>query len=432
MVPYERVLRWLYGLEAAKGMDFKLERVALALARLGNPQDRFAAVHVAGTNGKGSVAATIEAILGAAGYRVGLYTSPHLIRFRERIRIGGEEIAEDEVVSLTAEIQRVASGGGIELTFFEFVTVMAFLHFARRGVDAAVVEVGLGGRLDATNVIDPRVSVITTIGIDHAEYLGETTAAIAAEKGGIIKPGRPVVLGRLRPAARRVLRRMARAAGAPVSEAGIDYTMSDEEEPAFRGLGWRFDSLRLGLRGAYQRDNAATALAALARLGAELPVTEAAIRRGLASVRWPGRFEIVGERPMTILDGAHNADGARALRREIEAVAAGRDLHVLFAVMKDKDWRPMVRQIAPLCRSAVVTRVLAPRGHDAEPVADYFRAWCEAEVDADPASAWRALRRRAGSRDALLITGSLFLVGAVHPLCSAHLFSEGSSTAVHP
>jgi dihydrofolate synthase/folylpolyglutamate synthase len=426
---YERVLRWLYTLEAAKGMDFKLERVGLALRRLDDPHERFAAVHVAGTNGKGSTAAMIEAILSRAGHRVGLYTSPHLVSFRERIRIGGEEISEDEVVDLTGEIQRA---GAIDLTFFEFVTVMAFLHFARRGVDAAVVEVGLGGRLDATNVIDPRVSVVTTVGIDHTEYLGRSLRSIASEKGGIIKPRRPVVLGRVRPTAARVLRRLACEAGAPVSEAGVHYSMSDGEEPTFRGLGWTLESLRLGLRGAHQRENAATALAALALVRDELPVSEASIREGLARVHWPGRFEIVAEEPTTILDGAHNADGARVLRREVEALLDGRALHVLFAVMKDKDWRPMVRQIAPLCASVTVSQVLPPRGHDPEPVADYFRRWCEARVERNPAAAWQAIRRGAGSRDAILATGSLFLVGAVRPLCALRSPLEGPSTAAQP
>jgi dihydrofolate synthase / folylpolyglutamate synthase len=426
---YERVLRWLYTLEAAKGMDFKLERVALALARLGNPHERFAVVHVAGTNGKGSVAAMIEAVLSRAGYRVGLYTSPHLISFRERIRVGGEEIPEGEIVQLTREIQRA---GAIELTFFEFVTVMAFLHFARRGIDVAVVEVGLGGRLDATNVVDPRVSVITTIGIDHAEYLGTTLRSIAGEKGGIIKPGRPVVLGRIRPAAARVLRRMACHAGAPVCEAGVDYEMSGGEEPTFRGGGWTLESLRLGLRGAHQRENAATALAALAHLRDEFPVSEASIREGLALVRWPGRLDVVGEEPTTILDGAHNADGACVLRREVARLVGGRELHVLFAVMKDKDWRCMVRQIAPVCTSVFVTQVLPPRGCDPEPVAEYFRGWCDARAVRDPVAAWHAIREQAGSRGVVLVTGSLFLVGAVYPLCAPRPVVEGPSSAALP
>jgi dihydrofolate synthase/folylpolyglutamate synthase len=368
----------------------------------------------------------IEAILSRSGQRTGLYTSPHLVSFTERIRIGGEEISEDEVVDLTAEIQRA---GSIELTFFEFVTVMAFLHFARREVNAAVVEVGLGGRLDATNVIDPRVSIVTSVGLDHTEYLGKSLSSIAAEKGGIIKPKRPVVLGRMRPAAARVLRRLARQAEAPLVAAGTDYSMSDEEEPTFRGLGWMFERLRLGLRGAHQRENAATALAALALLRDELPVSEASIREGLARVHWPGRLEVVGYDPLTILDGAHNVDGARVLSRELEGLVRGRKLHVLFAVMKEKDWRPMVREIAPLCASATVTQVLAPRGEDPEPVAEYFRNWCETRVERDPAAAWREVRARAGARDAILVAGSLFLVGAIRPLCATRPALEGPSTA---
>src|SRR5574337_1347627 len=202
---YADVLASLYRLEAARGMDFKLERVTLALKSLGDPHRRFAAIHIAGTNGKGSVAAMLHAICCAAGYRVGLYTSPHLVSFTERIRVGTEMISEEEVVTLARDIRGAATVRGIDLTFFEFVTVMAFLHFARCGIDLAIVEVGLGGRLDATNVLDPEVTVITSIGLDHQEFLGSTLASVAYEKAGIIKPGTPVVVGNVPPEADGVI-----------------------------------------------------------------------------------------------------------------------------------------------------------------------------------------------------------------------------------
>jgi len=417
---YQRTLEWLYTLEAAKGMDFKLERVALALERLGNPQRRFASVHVAGTNGKGSVAAMLHAMLSAGGHRVGLYVSPHLERFTERIRVGQAEVTEAEVVELASDVRRVAASRGAELTFFELVTVMAFLHFARAGVEVAVVEVGLGGRLDATNVIDPEVSVITTIALDHTEFLGETIAAVAAEKGGIIKPHRPVVIGVVGAEAAAVLNRIAAERHAEVFQAGRDYRVTSTEEGLqFDGLGSSFRGLELGVPGTYQYENAATALAAVAVLRSRFPLAEAAIRGGLASVRWPGRFETVGTTPLIILDGAHNVAGMAALVSELTPLLRGRKLHVLFAVMRDKQWRAMIELLGPLCASATVTQVLPPRGEAPEQVADIFRSYCPAGCEADPVQAWEKTRTRVGSDDVLLVTGSLFLVGAIAPLVRA-------------
>ena len=435
MTEYQRTIEWLYALEAAKGMDFKLERVALALHRLGDPQRRFASLHLAGTNGKGSVAAMLDAVLSAAGYRVGLYTSPHLIDLTERIQVGGTAIAPEAVVDLAAEIRAVAAGRGIDLTFFEFLTVMAFLHFARRGVEVAVVEVGLGGRLDATNVVDPLAAVITTIGFDHMQWLGHTVGAIAAEKGGIIKPGRPVVLGRIDGEAAATLQAIAAARGAALVAAGRDYGIESSPVGAalgrpvhavitagppkggpytFEGLGWRLCDLSVGLRGAHQVDNAGTALAVLAAVRETLPVGEDAVRRGLAAVRWPGRLDVVSTSPLTILDGAHNADGVTALARELPALLGGRPMHLLFAVMGDKDWRPMVERLAPLCASAVVTEVLRPRGAPAAEVAAAFAPRCPVVAEPDLERAWLRVAARAGAEQAIVAAGSLFLIGALY------------------
>jgi dihydrofolate synthase/folylpolyglutamate synthase len=418
MTDYERTLNWLYTLEAAKGMDFKLERVALALERLGDPQLSFKALHIAGTNGKGSVAAMLHAMLVAGGYRVGLYVSPHLVGFGERIRVGHAEITEDAVVGLTTEIQRAATSRGIDLTFFEFVTVMAFLHFARSGVDVAVVEVGLGGRLDATNVLDPEVAVITTVARDHEQYLGRSIAGIAAEKGGIVKPGRPVVFGKLGRRARSELLRIASERSAPVIERGRDYTVTSDLAPRFEGLGWSLPELSLSLRGLFQRENAGTALATLAAVRSTLPVSEEAIRRGLASVRWPGRFEIVCDEPLTILDGAHNADALKTLIREVSFLRNGGRVHALFAVMRDKDWRSMVNVLAPFCSSVTVTEVLPRRGLDAARPAELFARYCPTDCDPDPISGWRRLLARTTPGDVAVVTGSLFLVGALYPACT--------------
>jgi dihydrofolate synthase / folylpolyglutamate synthase len=417
MNSYERTLAWLYGLEAARGMDFKLERIALALERLGRPHRSYPVLHVAGTNGKGSVAAMLHSVLQRTDRRVGLYVSPHLVDFRERIRVGEEWIEVAAVVDLAEEVRRAASG--IDLTFFEMVTVMAFLYFARSRVDIAVIEVGLGGRLDATNVVDPLASVITTIGLDHTQYLGKTIEAIAAEKGGIIKAQRPLIVGRMPQAALRTLDAIALQRGAPMYELERHYRVGGGESLCFRGLGCELDGLRLGLAGPFQRDNAAVALAALAVIRDSLPVPEPAIRAGLTEVHWPGRFEVIKGIPDIVLDGAHNPDGIDALRKAMEKRYGGRRVHLLFAVMADKDWPAMVERLAPLCSSAVVTEVLPPRGQAGALVAATFRRWCPAVAEPDIGKAWSLVRSGGTGEETILVAGSLFLVGAVKSLLRA-------------
>jgi len=412
---YAEVLASLYCLEAARGMDFKLERVMLALKNLGNPHKRFAAVHIAGTNGKGSVAAMLHAILGAAGYRVGLYTSPHLVRFTERIRVGTESIAEAEVVILAREIRSAATVRGIDLTFFEFVTVMAFLHFARQGVELAVVEVGLGGRLDATNVLDPEVAVITTIGLDHQEFLGETLASVAREKAGIIKPGRPVILGAVPQEVEHIFGETAVERRAPMYRAKHDFRVTGASPFRFQGMGLDVGGLEIALRGSYQRENAATAVAAAILLRRRFAFDAEAIRRGLVEVRWPGRLDVVHTAPLVVLDGAHNVDGITALVPELPAVIGGRAVRLLFGVMRDKRWQPMVEAIAPHVASTTVTTVLPPRGEAPELLARAFAPHCPVHVAAQPLDGLETLLAAASEDDAVLVTGSLFLVGAVYP-----------------
>ncbi len=412
---YAEVLASLYRLEAAKGMDFKLERVALALKNLGNPQLRFATIHVAGTNGKGSVAAMLHAVLVAGGYRVGLYTSPHLLSFAERIRIGQREVSEDEVVELAREVRGAATVHGIELTFFEFVTVMAFLHFAHAAVDLAVVEVGLGGRLDATNVVDPAVAVITTIGLDHQEFLGTTLASVAREKAGIIKPRRPVVIGRVPPSAAVVLAQAAAEQGAAAFWLDQDFSVAGDAACRFEGMGAAFDQLSIGLRGSYQHDNAATAIAALLRVRGRFPLADAAIRQGLAGVCWPGRLDVVHTKPLVLLDGAHNADGMTALVRELPGIIGQRRMHLLFGVMRDKCWQPMAQAIGPLATSVTVTTVLPPRGAAPTEVAPAFAPYGPVRLAATPLDGLETLLRTTDPADAIVICGSLFLVGAVYP-----------------
>jgi dihydrofolate synthase/folylpolyglutamate synthase len=434
---YAEVLASLYRLEAAKGMDFKLERVALALKNLGNPQQQFAAIHIAGTNGKGSVAAMLHSILGAGGYRVALYTSPHLLSFTERIRIGAREITEEEVVDLAREIHGAATVRGIELTFFEFVTVMAFLHFARQGVDLAVVEVGLGGRLDATNVLDSEVAVITTIGLDHQEFLGDTVQSVAREKAGIIKPRRPVIIGRVPPEVATLLAQAAAEQHAAARWLGSDFVVAGDVPFRFDGIGCVLDGLSVGLRGSYQHDNAATAIAAALQVRGRFPLSDTAIRRGLANVRWPGRLDIVQGEPLVLLDGAHNVDGMVALAQELPAILGDRRVHVLFAVMRDKRWQRMVDAVGPLAASATVTTVLPPRGETAAVVAPAFTCYCPVHVAADPLDGLKTLLQTVDSTDAIVVCGSLFLVGAVYPFFMTRhgrrkLFDAHSTAVLQP
>jgi dihydrofolate synthase/folylpolyglutamate synthase len=325
-------------------------------------------------------------------------------------------MSREALVATAEEVRAVTLAHGIGLTFFEILTVMAFVHFARVGVEVAVVEVGLGGRLDATNVIDPLAAAITTIGRDHTEWLGDSLALIALEKGGIIKPGRPVVLGRIDGEPRAVLERVAAERGAPLLAPGRDYRVSGAETLAFEGLGWHLRDVGVGLRGAYQRDNAATAIAVLGAV-ARRP----AGRRGGAAARARERA-LAGpagdhrHAPLTIVDGAHNADGVTSLVAELPRLTGGRPVDLLFAVMGDKDWDEMVARLAPHCRSAIVTEVLPPRGAPAAAVAAAFGPACPAVAEPDPMRAWRRVRARAGADGVVLVAGSLFLIGELYRL----------------
>ena len=414
MSEYEATLAWLYALEAAKGMDFKLERIQLALESLGNPHHRYRVIHIAGTNGKGSVAAISHAVLCAAGHRVGLYTSPHLVRFTERIRVDDREIPEEAVVELVAKIRADVTSRGIDLTFFELTTVVAFLHFAVQQVEIAVVEVGLGGRLDATNVLDPNVAVITTISLDHEEFLGGTVAQIAAEKGGIIKPGRPVVMGAIVPQAKEVLMSIAAERNSPASILGRDFVLEGDDSATYSGLRHRWSGLRLSLLGRFQRDNAATALAAIEHLAREVAVPEDAVQNGLVGVRWPGRLEIVGTDPRVILDGAHNVAAITALIRDIEPWMKSRYVRLVFAVMQDKQWLPMAHALAAIAHEVTVTTALPPRGESPERLAEVFRKSLPTRIVSDPIQALSSVWNGASADDVILVTGSLFLIGAIH------------------
>ena len=415
---YSDTLAWLYGLEVER-MDLKLDRTAAALRAVGAPQQRFPSIHIAGTNGKGSTAAFLHAMLGAAGYRVGLFTSPHLIDFCERIRLGARRISPQEVVDGVAAIRERTEPSGIRLTPFEMMTVLAFDAFARAGVDVAVVEVGLGGRLDATNVLTPLASVITGIGLDHQQYLGNSLADIAREKGGIIKPRVPVVLGPLDPDSRAILTGIARTSDSPVCIYGRDFRLEDEEptgDPAtsaYRGPQFGRLMLRPGLAGRFQARNAALAVACLETVRPTFPVSPAQVRAGVQAVDWPGRLQVVSTQPLVILDGAHNAQAVDTLLSELTRLAAGRRLRFLFGAMHDKDWRPMLAAVERVAAEVVVTAVAQPRAEDPETLYAALSGTVPARIVRGAADAFRDVVGRAAADDAVVVCGSLFLVGEV-------------------
>ena len=370
----------------------------------------------------------LHRILAAEGYRVALYTSPHVVSFTERIRVGDQEISQEEVVELAEEIKRRSAKEGVGLTFFEFVTVMALVYFARRKVEVAVVEVGLGGRLDATNLVLPSVSIITTISKDHEAYLGSDLLSIAREKGGIIKEGVPVVCGSLPPEVAELLREMAGLKGSASYFLGSDFSFAIKDGGLFdyKGLNWNLKGLSLALQGRYQRGNAALVLKALEAGKKDFPVKEAALREGLRTVFWPGRFEVVRRYPMVILDGAHNGEGVKVLVDEIRNFLGVKKVKLLFAVMEDKDWAYMLGELAEVASEAVLSRVPMQRGADPWRVREVIGEKIPAIVLEEPAKALRFVLERAGPEDVVLVTGSLYLLGEVRPVLVEEALGQSS------
>lgn len=408
------------------GMQPGLERIQALLARLGHPERELAAIHVAGTNGKGSVVAMVAEVLLAAGYPVGRYTSPHLVRFNERIVLRGRPVDDALLAAVLAQVeaeaQAVAATGAGEPTFFECVTAAAFEIFRRQDVRLVVIEVGLGGRYDATNVLTPLLSVITRIGLDHCQYLGDTLEAIAGEKAGIIKPGRPVVVGAMPEQARHVIVAAAAQAGAPLIDAAQSVTV-DVAASTLEGLTVRLATgardlgkVRLNLAGAYQLENVATAVAALDALAgaAGLEIPDVAMVTGLGRVRWPGRFQLVQREPPILVDGAHNPDGAAALRQALRKTRFKGPVALIAGFCDDKDAAGFLRTLASSVRCAWAVPVPSDRSLPAEATAGRMRlAGIETTVAATLEEAlvqgqtWA--RREQGL---LVICGSLFLAGA--------------------
>ncbi len=417
MDSYSETLNRIYNLRGGV-IDLRLDRMERALALFDHPEKAFPSFHIAGTNGKGSTAAMLHRALSLGGYRTALYTSPHLVSFTERMRIGDQEISPDKVVALAAEVWQCTLAADIPLTFFEFVTVMAFIYFARQGVDVAVVEVGLGGRLDATNLVTPLVSVITTISKDHEAYLGSDLRSIAREKAGIIKPEVPVVLGGLPGEVLDLFDEVASGRGAQsyLFEREFRIVLKNQGLFDYIGIHQNFPELSLALRGRHQRNNAAVALGALEVAHSAFPVSGAILREALATVSWPGRFEVMLEWPAVVLDGAHNGEGVKALVEAIKDFREGRKVKLLFASMEDKDWRLMLNMLVGVADEVVLTRVSMARSAAPEELAGHIAGCVPHRVIDDARQALGSMLADARPEDILLVAGSLYLLGEVRPV----------------
>ncbi len=412
---------------------FKLDRMRHMMDLLGNPQEKFLTIHVAGTKGKGSTASLCASALRAASYKVGLYTSPHLQEFTERIQINGAQIERQALVDLVTRI-RPLTAQVPEITTFELMTVLAFLHFFESRVNIAVVEVGLGGRLDATNIITPLVSVITPISYDHTAILGNTLTEIAFEKGGIIKAGVPVVISPQNPEAERELVRIAAERGSPLTCVEQEYRLSilshslRGQELAFaaqtgdpacaRSLACPELNLHLPLLGAHQAQNARTALGALDQVRAQgLALSRMDIQKGFGQVEWPARFEILRENPPVVIDSAHNGDSMNCLRQSLDDYFPGQKFLLVFGASADKELDAMLTAILPRVERVITTQSTHPRAADPIHLMEIIHPYglpVEARSPAEDAMA-HALSL-AGTDCGIIVAGSIFIAAAARDI----------------
>jgi dihydrofolate synthase/folylpolyglutamate synthase len=421
---------------------FNLDRMNKLMHLLDNPQNDFQIIHIAGTKGKGSVSAMCASVLNAQGYKTGLYTSPHMVNFAERIQVNGDTIPKAELVTIVETLKSVVAQVP-EITTFELTTALAFVYFSKVNVDYAIVEVGLGGRLDATNVVSPMISVITSISYDHEKILGNTLSEIAREKGGIIKPNIPVVIAPQKMEALLRLKEIAQENDAPVIQVGRDYlyaadshslegqtflVWTPEEQPlvdtfiesAGRDI-WSPMRLKIPLLGFHQIENAATAYATLKtleKLGVE--ITQKAYRAGFASVQWAGRMEILDHRPTVVIDSAHNRYSALVLRKAMDDYFPGLPIVLVFGASEDKDIEGMFQELLPRVWKVIATQSTHPRSIDAQEIvqlAHRFGRPAQAIVPFEDAMI--AALDEAGQESVVLVTGSIFIAAAARDTYSA-------------
>ena len=413
---YQDAVKYLYGLQKY-GIKFGLSKTTNLLEAFGNPHKGQRYIHIAGTNGKGSVAAFISSILKETGLKVGLYSSPHLIRFTERFKINGEEISQNKAMELIEEL-RTAFSPEEPPTFFEATTAMALVYFARENTDLAIMEVGMGGRLDATNVITPLVSAITNISMEHQDFLGNRLLDIAKEKAGIIKKGVDVVTAATQSSVISALEAIAGDRGASLWRVGKEIRYRTTASGFhYRGLGLRMRGLRLGLTGMLQARNAALALGIIERLGEKgITVSAADIREGLQKTAWPGRMQVVGTNPTILLDGAHNPAALRTLARSIRVGFRYRKLILVIGVMVDKSIGAMMRAIVPLADYLICTRPVYSRAAEPEILmAKAVPFGKPGEIAPFLTDALTRAKEMADPQDLIVVCGSLFTVGEALP-----------------
>ena len=397
------------------GIKLGLETIETILNSIGNPQHNFKSIHIAGTNGKGSVAAMLSTILIASGYCVGRYTSPHLVHFNERICIDNKPIGNDDVISANDKVQSVQNLSR-EPTFFEFTTAMALYEFSRRRVDWAVIETGMGGRLDATNIITPEISIITNISLEHKSYLGKTISTIAREKAGIIKPHTPVVTGVTQKSAKNKISESATKQKAPLILKGRDFRCRRENPKQFSyyGIDHTWYNIKLNLAGTHQIENASLALACcemLERTGiAKIPL--GAIHRGLATTSWPGRLEVVSKTPHLVLDGAHNLMAARVLSRYLREQYHNRKIQLVIGILDDKPFESILKELSVPCSQVIITQPKIDRAVSVNRLANIAKKFfSEHIIIPDVKQAIIYAIQNSTPDDVICVAGSLYVVG---------------------
>jgi len=399
------------------GIKLGLDTILAILKGLDNPQNKFPSIHVAGTNGKGSIASALSSIFIHAGYRVGLYTSPHLVNFNERIRINGAPISDMDVL-IAYEAVKDVHAGDRESTFFEYTTAMAFHEFARAGVDWAIVETGMGGRLDATNVLNPKLSIISNISLEHRQYLGNTIAEITAEKGGIIKRGIPVVTGVNQNEAINVLKKIAQKKEAPLYRLGEHFRTrrnKNKETFSYIGMSSTWPDMKTGLQGKHQIKNAALALAACEVLNQyDTDLSTDQIKEGLLKTDWPGRMEVVSQRPYIILDGAHNLMASRKLAEFMSENLVKDGTTLVIGILDDKPYRSMLKSLLPLCRRVIFTKPAISRAMEPEMLQEVAKDFVDdIRIIPNVKDAYFYALESVSSDEAIIVAGSLYVVGEV-------------------
>ena len=412
---YDKCLDAMYAL-GRFGIVLGLSTMQSILEKLGNPQNDFKCIHISGTNGKGSVASSLSNILSTAGYKTGLYTSPHLVSFNERFCINGKQVTDDDIIEAYNVVEAV-NNGERSATFFEISTAMAFYLFSSMNVDYAVIETGMGGRLDATNIVNPVLSIITNISVEHKAYLGGTLAEIAGEKAGIIKANTPVVTGAKQKAAVSVIEAKAKEMSAPLYKFRSNFKVrrvDKEGRFTFYGIKNTWQNVETKLLGNHQVDNASLVLAACEVLieTEGLDLSEDIIKKGLLTTSWPGRLEVVSDSPLTIVDGAHNLVAIRKLTEYLKTAFSGRKITLVTGVLDDKSYTTMFKCILPVCSRVVITEAKSERSIPSETLVVAAKKYIsDTTVIKDIPEAIQFAENASEEEDVICISGSLYVVG---------------------